>query len=149
MPMIIANVRRSRRSCRSSLTMIEPNLRSCMAFVRAGPVRISVRGRDDEYVLEIRADRVYLRLDSGALEPLGHLPLEVLATFREHAQRRADLRHRDDARHAVELALRLARFARFDQQRAAWQVVQQIARRAVGHDAAAIQDREPRAALGL
>src|SRR5262245_28718435 len=102
MPMIIANVSRSRRSCRSSLMTIEPSLRRLTRGL------LWLDGRCDEYVLEIRRGRLHGALDIRRAEPCLDVLLEVAVGATQHAQRRADLRDGDDAGQVAQRVLRAA-----------------------------------------
>src|SRR6187455_3393227 len=122
MPMIIANVSRSRRSCRSSLTTIEPSLRRLTGGLPG------FDGRRNEDVLEIRRRRLDLR-GAGLPQACLDVLLQVAVAVAEHAQRCADLRDGDDARQAVERAMRATRLRRRDEPGAARQSCEQVLRR--------------------
>ena len=101
--MIIANVSRSRRSCRSSLTTIEPSLRR---LTRLSPrlFRLAVAATNTSSRFGVGG------LDgarhTGARQSLGHAALRDRASFvGQHAQRRADLRERDHARQILQAPL--------------------------------------------
>ena len=145
--MIIANVSRSRRSCRSSLTTIEPSLRRLM---RPSPRPCGLlRGRD-EHVLEVRRGR----LDGGRRRRRSarraSTRLSSSASFA--ASTRSDVpicasamtpgrsRSACCARRGSGVSTSSVRPGKLGHQ---------LVRRAVGDDAAAVEDREPRAALGF
>src|SRR5687767_7505556 len=109
MPMIIANVSRSRRSCRSSLTTIEPSLRRLTCRL------LWLHGGRDEDVLEIRRRRPHVAADVGGAQPRLDAVLEISVLTSEHAQRRADLRDCHDALKVAQRVLRAPRLARRDE----------------------------------